>query len=160
MPSNKFNPRDLMLFTGCLKQSQALPFIYLLCMENTFCDQCMLIRNLIGLAYSDFPQESIIISSKSNIHHFNMWEIPELAHRGKNCQNTFFEIPAFWLINKPNYIWLKVQNIFLCLQRKLLVSIEYYKLLLKKSFIKLKNFIRMEFSLKRKSWNEIPLFIY
>lgn len=149
-----------MLFTGCLKQSQALPFIYLLCMENTFCDQCMLIRNLIGLAYSDFPQESIIISSKSNIHHFNMWEILELAHREQTVKTLFLKFLHFdWLINLI-ISDSKYRTFFLCLQRKLLVSIEYYKLLLKKSFIKLKNFIRMEFSLKRKSWNEIPLFIY
>lgn len=151
-----------MLFIGCLKQSQALPFIWSLCMENTFCDQCMLIRNLISLAYSDFPQESIIISSKSNIHHFNMWEILELAHRVENCQNTFFEIPAFWLINKPNYIWVKVQNTFFYIYRENYRYPQNIKNFCSKNDLWSwkPNFIRMEFSLKRKSWNEIPLFIY
>lgn len=144
-----------MLFTGCLKQSQALPFIYLLCMENTFCDQCMLIRNLIGLAYSDFPQESIIISSKSNIHHFNMWEIPELAHRGKNCQNTFFEIPAFWLINKPNYISLKVQNIFFMFTKKTSGIHRILKTSVKKNFYQAEKLYTNGVFIKKKElkWN-------
>lgn len=79
-----------------------------------------------------------------------MWEILELAHRGENCKNIFFEIPAFWLINKPNYIWVKVQNTFFIFTEKTNHILRISKTSVQKMFYEAENPNRMEFSLK---WN-------